>query len=279
MGTVLELTVVARDEAAARAAIERCFAESERLEAIFTTWREEGELARLNANAGRGPQPASAELVRILLDSQRFARETDGAFDVTVEPLLRLWRDAAERGALPSEAAVRAARARVGAARIGIDAARGRVELEPGMAASLGGIAKGWTLDRLAERLREAGIRDALLNFGGSSLHAMGTPLDAPAWRVAGASGVLELAAGDNVSISESFGQVLEIEGERLSHIVDPRSGWPIRRGVRATAWAPSGAEAEAASTAQVVWNGERCTPASIRHRSRAVRVRIECTS
>ena len=277
MGTVLEITVVARGEARARDVLQRCFAETERLEAIFTTWREDGELARLNANAGRGPQPVSTELLRILLDSQRFARETDGVFDVTVEPLLRLWREAGERRAMPSDPAVSAARARVGAARVEIDADAGTVALAEGMAASLGGIAKGWTLDELAELLREAGISRALLNFGGSSLHAMGVPLDAAAWRVATESGVLDLAPGSDVSISSSFGQFVEIEGERFSHIVDPRSGWPIRREVRATAWAASGAEAEVASTAQVVRNGEHCTPASIQHRSRAIRVRVEC--
>ncbi|HEU4430280.1 MAG TPA: FAD:protein FMN transferase, partial [Myxococcota bacterium] len=121
------------------------------------------------------------------------------------------------------------------------------------------------------------GISRALLNFGGSSLHAIGAPLDAPAWRVATESGVLELAPGSSVSISSSFGQFVEIAGERFSHIIDPRSGWPIRREVRATVWAPNGAEAEIASTAQVVRNGERCTPASIQHRSRAMRVRVEC--
>jgi thiamine biosynthesis lipoprotein len=277
MGTVLEITLVASDEPRARAALARCFAETERLEAIFTTWREDGELARLNARAGRGPQPASRELVQILLDSQRFASETDGAFDVTVEPLLRLWREAGERDALPDDDSLSAARARVGAARIDIDARRSTVALEEGTAASLGAIAKGWTLDRLAELLRADGISRALLNFGGSSLHALGAPLDAPAWRVATESGVLELTPGSNVSISSSFGQFVEIGGERLSHIVDPRSGWPIRREVRTTAWARTGAEAEAASTAQVVRNGEHCTPADIAHRSRATRVRIEC--
>ncbi len=253
MGTVLEITVVASDEARARAALDRGFAEAERLEAIFTTWREDGELARLNARAGRGPQPASQELIAILADAQRFARETGGAFDVTVGPLLALWREAARAQALPSAGAMAAARARVGAQRIRLDAAQGTIALEPGASVDLGGLAKGWALDRIGERLRADGIAHSLLDFGGSSLRARGRPLDAPTWRVALEGGEILALGDDDVSISSGFGQTLEIDGEHFSHIVDPATGRPVPHPVRAIVFAPSGAIAEAWSTALVV--------------------------
>ncbi len=253
MGTILEITLVASDPQKAHAAIERCFAETARLEGIFTTWRADGELARLNASAGQGPQQASPELVRILLDAKRFARETSGAFDVTVGPLLQLWRDAEKRRALPSDDEIAGARARVGANRIRIDEMRGTLALEAGMSADLGGLAKGWALDRLGEALRKEGFARSLLNFGGSSLRARGAPIDAPTWRVATMDGeILELADAD-VSLSSSFGQAIEIGGERFSHIVDPRSGSPIRRESDTVVHAPDGATAEAWSTALVV--------------------------
>jgi thiamine biosynthesis lipoprotein len=253
MGTILEITVVAGDAARGRATIDRAFAEAERLEAIFTTWREDGELARLNARAGGGPQPASPELIAILGDAQRFARETGGAFDVTVGPLLALWRDAERAQALPSAGAIADARARVGAARMHLDAARATIALEAGSSVDLGGLAKGWALDRLGELLRDDGIAASLLDFGGSSLRARGRPLDAPAWRVALEDGEI-LALGDaDVSISSGFDQTLEIGGERLSHIVDPATGRPVAHAVRAIVFAPSGAIAEAWSTALVV--------------------------
>lgn len=258
MGTILEITIVTRDPEAARAQIERCLAEVVRLEAIFTTWRAEGELARLNAAAGRGPQPASPEIVRILRDAQGLARTTDGAFDVTVAPLISLWREAAERGVLPSDAQIATARARVGADRIALDPRRGTLALPAGMSADLGGFAKGWALDRAGELLRTEGTLRALLNFGGSSLLALGKPLDAERWRVAvadgrgGTAGVLGLR-DQSASISASFGQASEIAGERYGHIVDPRSGWPIRHAQLAIVVAADGASAEAWSKALVV--------------------------
>jgi thiamine biosynthesis lipoprotein len=253
MGTVLEITLVASDRAQAHAAIERCFAEVARLESIFTTWREDGELARLNLQAGRGPQRASPELVAILVDAQRFTRETDGAFDVTVGPLMKLWRDASALRAVPTDAQVSAARARVGAGLVEIDAARGTVALPAGGAIDLGGIAKGWALDRCGELLRRSGVERALLNFGGSSLLAMGAPLDAPSWRVRTGDGSVLSLREANVSISESFGQTFEIAGVRYGHIVDPRTAENISREQRAIVFAGSGGIAEAWSTALVV--------------------------
>jgi thiamine biosynthesis lipoprotein len=253
MGTVLEITLVASDEATARAAIERCYEEIERLERILTTWREDGELARLNARAGRGAQQASPELIGILLDARGFERETDGAFDVTVGPLMRLWRDAEVRGAPPDEAALARARALTGGQRIEIDPRQATVALPAGAAIDLGGIAKGWALDRLGELLRSAGLDRALLNFGGSSLLALGRPTDRPEWRVQVGEGPVLNLRNVSVSVSESFGQSFEIAGERFGHIVDPRSGRSITRKQRAIVLAGNGATAEAWSTALIV--------------------------
>jgi thiamine biosynthesis lipoprotein len=252
MGTVLEITLVTSGEGRARAAIARCFAETERLESIFTTWRSEGELARLNATAGRGPQRASPELVRILRDALRLSSETGGAFDVTVGPVIALWRESERRDRLPSARELGRARARVGESAVQIDA-HDRVALAPGAAVDLGGFAKGWTLDRLGERLADEGIERGLLNFGGSSLLALGTPLDAPAWRVAVEGGPVLALADRSVSISSAFGQSLRVEGRELAHIVDPRSGWPVEARRRAIVVAPDGASAEAWSKAFVV--------------------------
>ncbi|MBM4385238.1 MAG: FAD:protein FMN transferase [Deltaproteobacteria bacterium] len=257
MGTVLEITLVADDRERAHATIERCFAEVERLESIFTTWRADGELARLNARAGTGPQAASPELVRILIDARGFARETEGAFDITVGPVMRLWRWAEEHGAAPSPAEIASARASVGIERVELDALRGTIALPAGAALDLGGIAKGWALDRLGELLRAEGFGRALLNFGGSSLLALGAPLDAPNWRIRLGDGSVLSLRDANVSISESLGQTFEIAGVRYGHIVDPRTSENISREQRAIVFAESGAIAEAWSTALIVLEPE----------------------
>ena len=253
MGTVLEITLVASDEAKARAAIERCFAETERLEMIFTTWREDGELARLNAKAGQGPQRASPELVRILGDARRLSRDTGGTFDISVGPIVSLWREAERRDRLPAPAEIEHARRTVGTNAFDLDASASRVELRQGASLDLGGFAKGWTLDRLAELLAGEGVGRALLNFGGSSLLALGFPLDAPSWRVAVDDGPLLALRDRSVSISSALGQGFEIGNAMFGHIVDPRSGLTVDRRQRAIVIAADGATAEAFSKTFVV--------------------------
>jgi thiamine biosynthesis lipoprotein len=253
MGTILEITLVAAGEAEARRVIERCFAETERLETILTTWREDGELARLNAKAGQGPQRASPELLWIVRDALRLSRETDDTFDVTVGPIVALWRAAERHNRLPSAAEIEEVRTHVGARVVHLDHERGRIALERGAAIDLGGFAKGWTLDRLGELLAREGIERGLLNFGGSSLLALGSPLDAPRWRVAVDAGPMLAFTDRSMSISSAFGQSFHVEGIELAHIVDPRSGLTVKWRQRAIVVAPDGATAEAWSKAFVV--------------------------
>jgi thiamine biosynthesis lipoprotein len=191
--------------------------------------------------------------VRILLDARRFARHTGGVFDVTVGPLIALWRDAEKRGALPSPAEIAAARARVGSEHFAVDASRGAIALEAGASVDLGGFAKGWTLDRLGELLRDAGVERGLLNFGGSSLLALGSPLDSAFWRIAVDGGPVLALLDTSASISSAYGQVFEVAGSRFAHIVDPRSGWPVQYRQRAIVISPDGATAEAWSKAVAV--------------------------
>jgi thiamine biosynthesis lipoprotein len=261
MGTVLQLTLLAESEAAARAAADECFALGAELEAVLTTYDPASATSRMNANAGRGPFAAPPALARILADSQRLARATGGVFDPSVGPLIELWTAAAQTGRLPTDAAIAAARRRVGIERVAIGP-DGRVTLGPGMAVNFGGIGKGWALDRMRERLAERGVRNALLDFGGSSWLALGAPADAPAWRVllrdgrggyAGAASLRDTSA----SFSESFGQWSEIAGRRYGHVIDPRTGWPIREPLAGIALAPDGATAEALTKALLVLGPE----------------------
>jgi len=202
------------------------------------------------------------ELARILADAAALARRTEGSFDPTVWPLVALWREARRAGRLPAPERLAAARERVGFE--GIEVAGGRARLaREGMGLDLGGFAKGWTLDRLGEILAQHGFDRALLSYGQSSLLALGAPEDAPAWRLAvrdprgGFAGVARLA-DRSLSVSESFGESALVEGRRLGHIIDPRSGRPLDRRAAAVVVAPSGAAAEAWSKALLVLPRER---------------------
>jgi thiamine biosynthesis lipoprotein len=257
MGTVLEITLRAGSEGAGREALEALFAEAARLDALLTLYDPASELSRLNRAAGQGPVPVAPELASILDASLGYARLTGGSFDVTVGPLVALWKRAGETGTAPTAEAIARARARVGAEQIrltpsGVELAR------EGVAVDLGGIAKGWALDRMLPLLRARGIPTALLDFGQSSVWALGAPPGAKGWRLLARGpddaplGVLTLA-GQALSVSGSLGQWVEIGGRRYGHVLDPRSGLPLERRRQALVVAPSAALAEALSKALLI--------------------------
>lgn len=257
MGSVLQITLVLEDPARGRAILDELFDEAARIERILTTWDPESATSRLNRSRGEVGIPP--ELHAILDASRRAGRATDGVFDVTVGPLIALWREAAERGALPSESALRAARERVDARTI--ELAPGRARLPEGTTVDFGGIGKGWTLDRLGELLAERDVEHALLDLGGSSWLARGSPDGGPGWNVLVTSrdGLREIVTlrDESLSVSESFGQWIEIEGRRYGHVIDPRSGWPVAHTALAAVRAPDGEAAEVWSTALLVFSPE----------------------
>jgi thiamine biosynthesis lipoprotein len=258
MGTILEVTVVTADEAEGRAVVERLFAIATRLDALLTNWDPESALMRLNRAAGQGPQRIDPELARVLGAALTLSRETDGAFDVTVGPLVTLWRTAGERGALPTDSERSRALAAVGSAKLRADPNAATAELTAGASIDLGGLAKGYALDRMREELRRAAVTSALLSFGQSSLLALGAPPDAPGWRLlvrtpeGGFAGVATLR-DRAASVSGSLGQWTEIEGRRYGHVIDPRSGEPLVRAAQAMVLMDSAASAEAWSKALLV--------------------------
>jgi thiamine biosynthesis lipoprotein len=262
MGTVLQITLVAPDQALGREALRALFAVASDLDALLSVYAPQSEVSLLNAASGTEPRRVSPELERLLQRSVEYSVLTSGSFDVTVGPLIALWTRAAKRNVPPTPDELAAARARVGYQKIQIGG-DGRVALaEPGVAIDLGGIAKGWALDRMRPVLESFAIRDALLNFGQSSVWALGSPQDGDAWRllVRGPGetllGVIALAERA-LSVSGSLGQWLEIGGERYGHVLDPRSGQALRQRRQALVLAPDATQAEALSKALLVLGEE----------------------
>jgi FAD:protein FMN transferase len=258
MGTLLEVTVVSVDDASAQAAIDAAFAEAEALDALLSRYREQSDVSRLNRAAGGPPVRVDPRTREVLSRAIDCARLTHGAFDVTVGPLVELWTRAAQRGRAPSPRELAAARARVGAERIALGADGGASLPAAGMALDLGGIGKGYALDAVLPVLRERGVTNALLNFGESSVWALGAAPDADGWRLlmrdprGGYLGVVTLR-DVALSISSSLGQSSEIGGVRYGHVVDPRSGMALTRTAQAAVVAPDATLAEALSTALLV--------------------------
>lgn len=228
MGTFCSIDAWGR---APDAAVTAAFEEIDRWDRILSLYKEESELNALNASAGTGPFRASPELYAQTEAALRLARETGGAFDPTVLPVIR-------RGpaGLPL----------VGWRKVRLDPAKRTIELpEKGMALDFGGIGKGWALDRAAEALRARGATRAFLNFGGQIL-AVGPAEDGGDWSVV-LPGRAEPLKVRDASVSTSGDE------ERPGHIVSPFDGKPVRRNVSATAVFPSATDADAWSTALYV--------------------------
>lgn len=212
-------------------AVDAAFAEIDRWDRVLSLYKKESELNALNASAGKGPFHASPDLYAATEAAVRLARETGGAFDPTILPVLR-------RGpsALPL----------VGWSKVRLGPAAHAIELpETGMGLDFGGIGKGWALDRAAEVLRGRGVSRAFFNFGGQVL-ALGAPDDGGAWTVV-LPGRPEPLRVSDASVSTSG------DDQRPGHIASPFDGLPVRRAVSATAVLPRATDADAWSTALYV--------------------------
>jgi len=265
MGTLLTIEV---DGKVPAGAIEAAFDEVARLEEILSNWRATSELSRLNGAAALGPVRCSPDLDRAVRAALLWARRTNGAFDPTVEPLVRALGLREEAGRPPGEPAPAPDEERAGTAApppIGWRHVRVRrlsrtVRFDtPGVGLDLGGIGKGIALDAAASVLRRLGVRRALLDFGGQVL-AMGRPVDGDLWRIGIADPVdreravsvlgIEDASLSTSSNSERF---VETSQGRVGHILDPASARPAAFEGSVTVAAADATSADALSTALFV--------------------------
>jgi thiamine biosynthesis lipoprotein len=256
MGTVLQITLRGGD----RELLASLFAPVEALEQQMSSYRADSDISKLSASAGQGAQPVQDEVARLLADCIGYSELTGGSFDVTVGPLVGLWTEAGRTGRRPSPADLAEARARVGADKLRIDRAAGTAELLlAGMSVDLGGVAKGTATDAIARMLPDTA---ALIDFGGSSLHALGAPPGEPGWRILirnGTGGFVGVATLRDraLSVSSSLGQSVEIDGVRYGHILDPRTGEALRERRVAVAVTSSGELAEVLTKALLILGPE----------------------
>ena len=249
MGTVLQVTVVADTDAAARAAAEAAIAEARHWDDVLTTWRADGELARLNAEAGKGPTRISPDLANALRAMQRLAAATNGAFDPAVGRLVDLWREPTP----PSAAQLLAVKPAHIATALVVEG--DQATLSDGVKLDAGGIGKGIALDAMAARLRASGITVAYLDFGGSSQLALGAPAgSSQGWRIAigGLAPNQLLGAVTLRDAALSTSRAPEIPSA-AGCMIDPRNGQPVPGPRIATVRAADATSAEAWSKAVIV--------------------------
>ena len=233
--------------------------EIDRIESALTVFRETSGLVRLNRAASQGPVVVDDALFGLLRLCRELHARTGGAFDVTTTPLSRCWGFLRREGRLPSPEEIAAARELVGMDRVELDDAARTVRFRrPGMELNLGSIGKGYALGQVAARLRQQGVRHALVSAGGSSVVAIGGR--SAGWvvdlrsRQVSRDRLARLRLRDAALGTSGAGeQFVEIGGTRYGHVLDPRTGSPASGILSASVVATGPALADALSTAFLV--------------------------
>jgi thiamine biosynthesis lipoprotein len=266
MGTLCRIILYAPDEATARRASRAAFDRVAELDARLSDYKPDSELMRLCARAGGEAVPVSDELFTVLSRAQEVARLSDGAFDVTVGPVVRLWRRARRTGRLPAPDQLQQARALVGYRNVRLDARGHTVRLAvPGMLLDLGGIAKGYAADEALGVLKRHGITRALVAAGGDIAVSVPPP-GAEGWKIAiapptedeGPTGPRLVLKDGAVSTSGDAEQYVEIDGKRYSHIVDPHTGIGLVGRMSATVVARRGIDSDSLTKVVAVLGPEK---------------------
>lgn len=265
MGVDVSLTLYAGREDVANVASEAAFARIAELNQIFSDYDADSEAMRLcRAAVDSSPHRVSPELFHVLTEAARLAERSEGAFDVTVGPLTKLWRRARRRVELPEPALLAATRERVGWKLVQLSADGPSVRLlRPDLQLDFGGIVKGYAADEALAVLRRHGITRAMVAIAGD-IFAGDAPPDATGWRVRVApysddetTAQMLLVTNQAVSTSGDAFQFVEIDGVRYSHIVDPRTGVGLTRRSQVTVVAPQGIAADSLATAASILGPE----------------------
>lgn len=262
MAVPVRILVYARDEASAIQATDAAYARIRELDRILSDYDPDSELMQLSRQPVGEPVPVSSELFEVLAAAHELSQRSDGAFDVTVGPVVKLWRVARRRKTLPDPDRLEAARQAVGYQKVILDQRSRQVTLQQaGIELDVGGIAKGYAADEALETLSTHDITRALVAVAGD-IRVGDPPPEADAWKVEveqpsateDADPLILYLRNQAVSTSGDTYQFVEIDGVRYSHIVDPQTGLGLTVPGSVTVVAPTGMQADGlASTVNVL--------------------------
>lgn len=291
MGLPFRISLYAPDEATAKAGADAAYDRIAVLNSIFSDYDSDSELSRLSATSGQGKAvPVSTALWRVLVRAQDFSRMSDGAFDITVGPLVSLWRRARHKQELPTPELIAEMKARVGYQNLRLDPEHHTAELlVPDMRLDLGAIAKNYAVDDAIAVLQQHGITRALVG-GSGDMTASDAPPGQPGWKIEIApldvpgAPPMQIIYLKNYSLATSGDvfQHVEIDGKRYSHIVDPRTGYGLTDHSLVTVVAPDCMTANGLTTSVSVLGPEHglklveATPGAAAHVVRKPGEKIE---
>ena len=254
MGSTFSVVLYGHDRTKLEAAADAALDEAQRLDRMLSNYLPASEWSGVNRDAGVRPVKVSAELFELLSDCLTYSEQSDGAFDITVGPLVKVWGFYKGEGLLPRPAAVADALGRVGYRRVRLDASARTVTFtHPGVELDPGGIGKGYAVDRMVKVLKRRGVDIALVSASGSSIYGMGAPPSEPeGWRIpVRAAGDPDKPAAEvflknmSISTSGSYEKFFWAGGRTYSHIFDPRTGQPAQGASSVSVMAPRTIDSE----------------------------------
>ncbi|MGB9629428.1 MAG: FAD:protein FMN transferase [Thermodesulfobacteriota bacterium] len=258
MGTMVGVTLIGKDRGMAEKAALQAFQEIRRIEQLMSPWIDRSDVFRINQSAGRQWVHVSSETLYVITKSIEMSKRSDGGFDITVGPLIEIWRKARGKGVPPSEEELKRSLDLVGYSNILIDPG-GKVFLKKeGMSIDLGGIAKGYAVDRAFEILKRLGYRNLIVNAGGD-LRLEGTKFGQP-WSI----GIQDPRKPEKIiarisltkgalATSGDYEKYFIYQGKRYHHILNPRDGLPAEGCQSVSVLTKEGIIADAMATAVFV--------------------------
>jgi len=256
MGTYVNVTLVTSDSAASAADAAAAHAAIQLVDSLMSNWTTTSEVARINRVADSVTTHVQPLVADVIARSLRVWRGSDHTFDITIEPLVRAWGFIGGPRRVPTDQEARAAWALVGAGDVAFDSAAGTIHFaRRGMRIDLGGIAKGYAVDRAMDVLRARGVKAALVDASGNMM-SLGTPPGSEHWRIGlrdPRDRVPYFARlwldGDAISKSANYEQFVTKDGKRYGHIMDPRTGQPASGLLAVTLVAPDATTSDAWDT------------------------------
>ena len=271
MGTFWRVSVIGVDEAKAQALRAKVQAQLDADDRLLSTWKNDSALMRFNHAATTEPWPVSEAMADIVTLSLRIGAKTHGAMDITVGPLVNLWGFGPDKQpvATPDAQAIAAAKARTGLQHLQVINQSGRQFLQkdiPDLFVDLSTVGEGYAADHLARLMEQEGISRYLVSVGGA-LVSRGMNGEGKPWRVAiqkptdqenAVQAIVDIN-GHGISTSGSYRNYYELDGKRISHVIDPQTGQPItHKLVSVTVIAPTALEADGWDTGLMVLGPEK---------------------
>ncbi|MEO0573552.1 MAG: FAD:protein FMN transferase, partial [Bacteroidota bacterium] len=260
MGTDFEISVVAPTEQIGYINIDEAVSEIRRIEAMISSWDESSETSKINRNAGIQPVQVSTELFQLIARAKKLSEITDGAFDISYASMDRIWKYDGTMDRMPSDTEVKASVEKIGYQKIELDEEHQTVFLtQEGMRIGFGAIGKGYAADRAKELLISKGVKGGIVNASGD-LTTWGTRETGEKWMV-GITNPMDKdkiftwlpIVESSVATSGDYEKYIVFKGQKYSHIIDPRTGYPTKGVTSVSIFAKKAELCDALATAVLI--------------------------